>query len=50
MPVLLIPLLAGGAGLGVGFFASSGLGNLVKLTLLVGGGYVAYQVYQGSQA
>jgi hypothetical protein len=48
MPLLLLyPLLAGGAGLGVGFFASDGLGRLVKLSLLLGGGYVAYQVYKG---
>jgi len=49
MPFLLYPLLAGTAGFGIGFFASDGLGKLVKLGLLAGGGYVAYQVYQGSK-
>jgi hypothetical protein len=50
MPFLLLPLLAGGAGVGVGFFAANGVGRLVKLTLLVGGGFVAYQAYLGSKA
>ncbi len=49
MPLLLWPLLAGGAGVGVGFFASDGLSKLVKLTLLVGGGFIAYQVYSAKQ-
>jgi len=49
MPFLLWPLLAGAGGFGVGFFASDGLGKLVKLGLLAGGSYVAYQVYQGSK-
>lgn len=49
MPLLLWPLLAGGVGFGGGFLASNGLNNLVKLTLLAGGGFIAYQVYQGSK-
>ncbi|MGL1956286.1 MAG: hypothetical protein OCD00_03065 [Colwellia sp.] len=45
MPFLLYPLLAGGLGFGAGFFASNGISNLVKLGLVAGGGYVAYQIY-----
>ncbi|MCJ8320433.1 MAG: hypothetical protein MJK12_12420 [Colwellia sp.] len=49
MPLLLIPLLAGGTGFGLGFFASDGFGKIVKVGLVLGGGYVAYQMYQGSK-
>lgn len=48
MPFLLIPLLAGGAGFGLGFWASDGLGKAIKFTLVVGGGYVAYKYYKAN--
>jgi len=49
MPLLLWPLLAGVGGFGAGFFASDGLDRLFKAGLIIGVGYVGYQVYQGNK-
>ncbi|EHT4939539.1 hypothetical protein ABMX69_06855 [Vibrio vulnificus] len=43
-----IPLLYVGAGLVAGFFVGSKTTNLLKIALLGGGGYVAYQAYKGA--
>lgn len=47
MPLLLLlPLLAGGVGFGGGFLAANGLSKVVTVGLVLGGSYVAYQMYQ----
>ena len=49
MPLLLLPWIGGAAlGFGGGFLASDGMGKLVKLSLIVGGGFVAYQYYRAN--
>ncbi|WP_171039619.1 hypothetical protein [Pseudoalteromonas sp. S1609] len=45
MPLLLV-FAAGGVG---GLALSSLLNNTVKIGLVAGGGYIAYQVYKGSR-
>jgi len=41
MPFL-IPIAAAGVGFAGGFFASDGIGKLMRLGLLFGGGYLIY--------
>lgn len=43
MPLLLLPLLAGGVGFGAGFWTGSGATKLIKLAMVGGGCYMAYQ-------
>jgi hypothetical protein len=43
MPLLLIPLLAGGVGFGVGYFTNSATANVVKLAAVGGGAYLLYR-------
>jgi len=43
MPLLLVPLLAGGVGFGAGWFSNSAMSNLVKYAAIGGGLYLAYR-------
>lgn len=48
MPLLLfLPLLAGGAGYGAGFWSGSGATKLLKLGAVGGGCYLAYRAIKG---
>jgi len=43
MPLLLIPLLAGGVGFGAGYFTNSAMSNVVKFAAVGGGAYLLYR-------
>jgi len=45
MPLLyFLPVAAGALGFGAGFWSGSGVSNLIKLSAIGGGCYLAYQV------
>ncbi|MGR5276500.1 hypothetical protein ACPV5J_07465 [Vibrio rotiferianus] len=46
MPV--IPIAIALASFGAGFFTGSSTSKLIKLGLIGGGGYLAYQAYKGA--
>lgn len=53
MPLLIpyaIPLVVGGVGFVAGFFSNSAMSNLVKVGVVVGGVYVAYQHFEKGDA
>lgn len=43
MPLLLYPLLAGGAGFGLGFWAGDGFSSLLKIGLFMLTAYLLYR-------
>lgn len=42
MPLLLWPIIGGGAGFVTGYFTGNGVGKLVKIGAAVGVGYIVY--------
>ena len=49
MPVMLVPIIAGGLGFGAGFWSGSGAGKFVKLAVIGGGCYAAYRFTKGAK-